>query len=182
MNENIKKLVDRINDIFTENETGLTNSHYDELSSMIESKEDLAELLPLLKKQYGDYENKIEQCDKVSKDYTESKKMWKSRGDQLVLFIGHIMDLFKLKSYAANNTKVTVSVREILETDNDALLAQFNGLPEYKALELALPVYAKINLSIDKTALKMFIKNDSKLMIDHPEWVHTKESKSVSLK
>ena len=181
-NNKIQQLVERIKEIFATDKNGLNNAYYAELAAYINEKDDLAALLPELKASYEDYEKKTEQSDKNSTEYTESKKMWKLRSDQLVSFVGHLMEIFSLKSYAANNTKVTVSVREILETDNDALVATQMALPEYKALERALPSYIKLSLSVDKTALKSYVKNDSTLMINHPDWVHTKESKSVTLK
>ncbi len=182
MTEKINQLVERINNIFADEEQGLTKAYYDELAAYVEDKEALAELLPIFKKSYAEYEKKTEQCDKTCKDYTESKKMWKSRGEQLVDFLGHILEQFRLKSYTANDTKVTITTREILETDNEALLAEHMTTPEFKALESALPPYVKISLGIDKTALKSFVKTDSTLLTNHPEWVHTKESRSVNLK
>lgn len=82
----------------------------------------------------------------------------------------------------ANGTKVTITTREILETDNDALLSLSTCLPEYKALLAALPPYVKLSLAVDKTALKTYIKVNTDILLQHPEWVHTKENKSVSLK
>lgn len=182
MNEKINQLDERILDIFAEDESGLTKAHYDELSAYIENTEALAEILPVLKKRYNEYKEKTEQCDKTAKDYAESKNMWKSRSEQIAAFLGHVLERFRLKSYSANDTKVSITTREILETDTDALIAPQAARPEYMALEAALPPYIKITLSVDKTALKSYIKTNSKLLTDHPEWVHTKESKSVSVK
>lgn len=182
MKEKISALNERIADIFAGEDTGLTQAYYDELSSYIEDTDALTELLPVLKKTYDEFKDKTEQCDKTAKDYADSKNMWKTRSEQIAAFLGHVLERFKLKSYSANGTKVTITTREILETDNDALLSLSTCLPEYKALLAALPPYVKLSLAVDKTALKTYIKVNTDILLQHPEWVHTKENKSVSLK
>lgn len=182
MNTKQEELFTHIDEIFANENDGFTKERYPELSQLINSNDELAEILPEFRDRCKAYDEKTAQCDRLVKEYTESKQMWKGRRDQLMGFLAHMLNRLKFKSISANGVKATLSTREILETDNDALLEKHIACQEYQALANVLPPYVKISLSIDKTALKGFIKVDDTLLIEHPEWVHTKESQSVSLK
>ncbi len=182
MEEKTTKILGIIDDILAENENGITEEHRSRLAGLVTDQNELADLLPELKKKYNEYLRMTERCEKAAKDYTDSKKMWKSRGDQIIALLGAILKGLKLKSYATSDTKVTLSTREVLEADSDALMSPYVGSFEYQALQQALPSYIKISLAVDKTALKSHIKADSSLLTNHPEWVHTRENESVTLK
>lgn len=48
-------------------------------------------------------------------------------------------------------------------------------------LRTMLPGWVKMTLTIDKAALKSYIKMDSSLLCSHPEWIRTKENVTVNL-
>lgn len=184
MEQNTENLIEKIRDIFEEEHSeGLTEEKCNELAAFIPDDTALSNALPALKMMMNEYKGITDKCDGKIKDYTDSKKMWKNRTEQIVEFVGFVLKKLGHKSYSAGDAKASFSTREVLEiSDEDALLDQYLKSTEFAVLRGLLPGWVKVSLTIDKTALKSFVKTDSTLLVNHPEWIHTKENITVNLK
>jgi len=181
---NTEILLQMIEDIFSEgNSEGLTEDKFEMLSNYIPDDTTLAQTLPLLRDLVAIYKTNTGKSDEKVKEYTVSKKMWKTREEQITEFVGFVLQKLGHKSYTAGDTKASIQTREVLEiSDEDAILAQYLNSAEYGILRTLLPGWVKMTLTIDKTALKSYVKTDSSLLCSHPEWVRTKENVTVNLK
>lgn len=181
---NTETLLQMIDDIFTEeNSAGLTEDKFELLAGYIPDDATLSRTLPLLRDLVAIYKTNTGKSDEKVKEYTVSKKMWKTREDQITEFVGFVLKRLGHKSYATGDAKASMQTREVLEvSDEDALLAQYLNSAEYGVLRTMLPGWVKMTLTIDKAALKSYVKTDSTLLCSHPEWIRTKENVTVNLK
>lgn len=181
---NTETLLQMIDDIFTdENSAGLTEDKFELLANYIPDDTTLAKTLPLLRDLVTIYKTNTGRSEEKVKEYTVSKKMWKTREDQITEFVGFVLRRLGHKSYTTGDAKASVQTREVLEiSDEDAILSQYLNSPEYAMFHTLLPGWVKMTLTIDKAALKSHVKTDSSLLCSHPEWIRTKENVSVSLK
>lgn len=180
MTTTAETFLDRIDVIFEKEENGLKEEMFPELASLLNSTDDLGECLPEIVKRVAGFKDNADKCDSKSKQFSDSKKMWKTRCEQLEALVTYIMQSFNTKSLNANGSNAKITTREVLEVDADSLLALYSVLVDQ--LQQQLPDYVKVSIAIDKRALTTHMQKDNSLMVNHPEWVHTKESNTIKLK
>lgn len=174
-------LINEIDKIFTASDT-MTEDDFRNLAQHIPDINALDECLPAIKEKVAGYIDNAKSCESRSKTFSASNKMWKTRGELLVEFVGYVLKSLGLKNYKNSEAKATITVTRSLETDEDALLAQYRNSREFDVFMKTLPDYVKVSLTINKTALNNHVKIDHTLLTTHPEWIHTKEKESVNLK
>ena len=177
MNENIEKFFEQIDAKNEKNE--LNEEVFAEIAMQINSTEELGECLPEIVKRINIYKSAMDQCDAKSNEFSTSKKAWKARAEKLTSLMMFLMEKMNVKSIKAEDNSAKISSRDVLEVNDANILSLFNGLIDQ--MQQQLPPYVKIAISIDKRALGTYLQTDNSLMIQHPEWVHTKESKSIRL-
>lgn len=179
MTQNIEVFLDTI-DTFIEKDGELKEERFPELAAQINSTEDFGECLPEIVKRSLGFKDNADKCDAKSKQFADSKKMWKTRGEQLGALVTYIMQKLNTKSITANGSSAKITSRDVLEVDENSLLTLYTALVDQ--LQQQLPSFVKVSVSIDKRALSTHMQTDNSLMVNHPEWVHTKESNSLKLK
>ena len=76
--------------------------------------------------------------------------------------------------------KLSTSTRTVLEVDEQWLVAQYEALAE--GLQQQLPDYVKVSLSVDKNKLFAHVKEDSTMLVQNPDKIHTNTSSSTTIK
>lgn len=181
-----KKIIEKIQDAFTTPE-GLNEQMQDNIAAEINSQEEFKETLVDLREIHVSIQNAISQCgDKISM-YNDSKKTWKMRDEQLMSLLQKIAVKNKMKSCAVGECKMSSSTRSVLDIDDESqLIDLIENLPEMQALTAVLPPWAKVSASIDKTAMKNWLKassNDAvQFMNDNMSNVHFSDKTSFTLK
>lgn len=182
MEDTDNNIIERIETVLQEPEGGLTPERYSLVEAYISDDDKLAASLPKIKKLLNDYKANIETCDQRAKTYTENKKLWKTRSEQVMGFLGYILKKLGHKKYEAGDAKAKITVTEVLELDEDSIITPYTTTKEYAQLRAVLPDWVKISFNIDKKALTASMKIDPTYMTQHPERVHFRENKSVSLR
>lgn len=181
--DNINRLSEKIEETFYEKNEGITPDNYDELTQLVPDVETLTAALPSLKETLNKYKKLEEECDKTAKENSAAKKMWKTRQEQVLSLLGHIMSSFNKKTCINGDIKASVTTRETLAIDEDQFLDMYRNLPEVEVfVKTMLPNFIKVTLSIDKTALKAHLKNDDSLVRTYPEILHPEQKSSTTLK
>ena len=165
-----------------QSENGLTTGDYGELSAKLNGKDGFMQVLPQIKESYLECKKNIEDCDRKIKLYTEAKKGWKQQMEQIAGFIIHLLHSYRINKAKCDDAECSISSRTVLDVNDEALLEKFYQGDEYDALRNALPSWVKITLSVDKTALKQFLKADNTLLLESPELVHSTVSESLTIK
>lgn len=149
---------------------------------IIGSTDELGPALPAFKNKCLAYKELADNCDRSIKEAQAGKKLFTQRAKQFTAILGKLLTRLKVpnESFKYGGIKIATSTRTCLEVDTDWLLAQFDN--ELKAFEATLPEYISVELSIDKNKLLSFLKTNEDLLLNHPDRVHTKESKSTSIK
>lgn len=157
--------------------------YIEDLAKNVRDDGDLRAVLPCIKKLLAENDEDLKLCDARAKQFADEKKNYEAQASNIKRFTIKLLANLRHKSFSAGDTKVSVSVREALDvTDKDALLARYVNSLQYAELAATLPAWVKVDLSIDKNALKNHVKEDSSLLVDHPEWLSTKESTSITIK
>ena len=90
MTQNTEIFIDTIDTIIQK--TGeIKEENFPELAAQINSTDDLGECLPEIVKLSLSYKDNADKCDAKSKQFADSKKMWKARGEQLSALVTYIM-------------------------------------------------------------------------------------------
>lgn len=174
-------IIVEIDKAIKENPKGMPEELISALAQYIPDDETLAAILPQIKELYGSYKQQMEDCDSKARTFSEGKKICKMYCEQVAAIIGKALDNLGHSSYSSGDAKATIRNTEVLECDDEKLLQQYIESDEYELLTAKLPGWIKITLTIDKTTLKRHIKVDNTLLKTHPEWIHTKQNKSVTL-
>lgn len=165
-----------------ENTPELSKEDQEKIGSTLKTQPELEESLPTIKEKLDTYAEKISLSDKNIKQWQESKKLWTQRQNQLLSVLGLLMEKLHIpgKSLKAGGVKLSTSTKTSLEVDEDWIINQYQALAD--ALQSKLPTYVTVKLSVDKTKLNTHLKTDNSILINNPERVHTKESRSISVK
>ena len=172
--------LDTFDDKSEENPT-LTKDEKESIGGAFASPEELGNALPLISERVNNMKERIEHSDKNIKMWQETKKMWTGRKDQLLEILGQTMERLNVAGNIIKSAdcKLSTSTRTSLEVDEDWLINQYAALAG--SMQSQLPPYVTLKLTVDKTKLAAYLKTDDTLLIDHPDRVHTKVSKSVTL-
>lgn len=176
-----QQLIDAFDDRVEENPV-LDDKAVEDIASIIPSTEELAKCLPELLKKSNGIKKSIDDCDKNIKTWQESKKMWSSRSKSFMDILGKIISTLNItgNTLKSGGVKLSTSSRTALEVDEGWLIGQYDKMID--ALQRALPVYMKVNVTIDKNKLAAYLKDDKSLLTNNPDKVHTKLTTSTSIK
>ena len=166
----------------TESGEELSKEDRDTISAKMASQNELEEGLPLIKEHLLQYKEKIDYSDKNIKQWQKSKKFWANRQEQLLSVLGSLMDRLHIPGMTlkTEGAKLSTSSRTSLEVDEDWLIQQYQTFAD--ELQKRLPSYVTVKLSIDKNKLGAHLKTDNSLLLNNPDRIHTKTSRSVTLK
>ena len=183
MEKNTK--IDMLLDRFEENVEQvreLTDEQIQSITSPVQSREELEEGLPSVLERMGEYKRNIEQSAANKKQWDESKKVWEGRSKMLMTVMDSLMTRLKISknTIKANGVKLATSVRTSLEVNEEWLLKQYEAVTD--ELQARLPDYIKVTLEVDKNKLFAHVKSNPKMLMDNPDEIHTKESRSTTIK
>lgn len=137
------------------------------LHEIRQKADDFKKNADLCKQQLDSIRTQKEFCDRRIKLFNET--------------LGRILLRLNVASVKSKDgIKITNSTRSVLEVDEEWLLARYENLAD--VLQKQLPPYVKVSLSVDKNKLSAYLKEDSTLLTDNPEKIHTKTSRSTSIK
>lgn len=158
-----------------------TDESIDQLAQGIADEKTLREGLPAIKEKLDDFNACADRCSDSIKELQDTKRFWETRCGLLTKTLGLALDKLCVKSITSTNgVKLGSSVRTVLEVDTDWLTSQYGNLAA--VLQNQLPEYIRVSLSVDKNKLSAYLKGDSTLLTNNPEKIHTKTSKSVTLR
>ena len=180
-NNKVQNLIDLFDDKI-ENNPECTQEDCQPIIGQVNSPDELKEGMKLLKERAQVYSEKITNCDANIKQWQDSKKMWVARNKAFIDTLEKLMLKLNVPKNVikADGIKLAISTRTSLEVDENWLLAQYEKLAE--ALQLQLPDYVKVSLSIDKNKLFAHVKQDGTMLVNNPDKIHTKESRSTTIK
>lgn len=180
--ENTSKVQNLINlfDDSVEQDNSLTDESRKKIIAAISTKEELENGLGELLEKAEDMKTSIDECDKNIKSWQDSKKKWATRSKSFMEVLGGLLDTFGVSAVRAGGIKLAVSKRTALEVDEDWLINKYQMMAD--ALQSQLPDYVKVSLAIDKTRLSAFLKTDNSMLVSDPEKIHTKETRSITIK
>ena len=181
MKDTTETIIDTIKSIYDSNRT-MTQQESEDLASLVDSDEKLYALLPVLRDLATQYKETADRAKARAKDFGDNRKLNESYLDTLSDILCKILVNLGHSKYTAGNAKVSLTTREVLECDDDSLINAFFTPALRLQLMTSLPAWIKVSVTVDKTALKNSLKSDNTLMVEHPEWLHTKENRSVTLK
>lgn len=179
INERTQKFLDAFEDAIEDNKPYDDNERK-AVAAEIQSREELRASLPALLEKAQDYNTRTQDCDKNIKMWQESKKLWQSRAKAFLETLGTILENLKIDSFKPDDIKLATSSRTSLEVDEEWLISQYAAA--IQALQDQLPGYVKVSVSIDKNKLFAHVKGDSTMLISNPDKIHTKTSKSTTIK
>ena len=180
-NEKIEAFIERFDEIMEECQV-LTEEQTEKLTKGITTAQQLQNGLPLLLEKTQEYNEQIDSCDRNKKMWEESKKNWQIRQKNFLKSLEYLILKLNIQGRTLKNgsIKLSTSKRTSLKFDEVWLLNQYAKYVE--ALQLQLPDYIKVNLTVDKNKLFTHVKGDNKMLVDNPDKIHTKETTSTSLK
>lgn len=184
--ENNTNKAEQLIDLFEEKiENGtenFTDEDRDNVASVISNKEELKEGLKLFKSKADTYKANTENCDIKIKEWQKNKKTWKERHEKFMTVLGKIMTNLNVPGSAIANAgvKLSVSSRTALEVDDEWLIGQYQAIID--SCKASLPEYLTVDVKVDKNKLAAFLKKDASLQTNNPEKVHTKISRSITIK
>ena len=180
-NKNINEFIESFEEKIEEN-SELTDEQKEIIASLIPSKDDLKEGLPILLQKSEDMKGCIDNCDRNIKTWQESKKLWSARCKSYLEVLGKVIGKLGLtgNTIKADGIKLSTSTRTSLEVDEQWLLDQY--MPMALALQGQLPAFVKVGLTIDKNKLAAYLKQDDSLLTNNPDKIHTKVSSSTTIK
>lgn len=180
-NTNVQNLIERFEEKM-EQQVEYTSEVQEKVTSCVNTKEELQNGLKLLLEKAQSYKESAENCDRNIKLWQESKKMWQGRSKAFLDTLESLMNRLKISGHTikANGVKLATSSRTSLEVDEDWLLSQYQTFVD--ALQLQLPEYIKVSLSVDKNKLYAHVKGDNTMLINNPDKIHTKVTTSTSIK
>ena len=170
----IQTLIDNFDDIIEEKEI-LSPEDKTSVISVISTRKELEDGLGLILDKVRDYKEKIDSCD-------QSKKMWTGRTKALMDTMSALMQKLNIPNSGlkVDGIKLSTSTRTVLEVDEQWLVAQYEALAE--GLQQQLPDYVKVSLSVDKNKLFAHVKEDSTMLVQNPDKIHTNTSSSTTIK
>ena len=160
--------------------SAVTTDTFAALDGDVANAQEFREILPAIGAEYAAAKENASKCEANEKQWKSSKAVWKTRAEALTAFIGRQLERFNLKSADNGGVKASSRITTNLETDDAALLAQWE--PDADVLRSRVPSYVKVTLSIDKTELKKTVEADQSLLLDYPEAVYWKDKKSFTIK
>ena len=177
----IENLIESFEDKMEEGKE-YTPEQCEKVISSINTTQELQAGLPLLLEKAKAYKEQADACDRNIKMWQESKKMWQGRTKAFMDTLEKLISKLNIagKSLKANGVKLATSSRTSLEVDEEWLLSQYQNFAE--ALQLQLPDYIKVSLSVDKNKLFAHVKSDNTMLVDNPDKIHTKSTTSTSIK
>lgn len=177
----IQTLIDNFDDIIEEKEI-LSPEDKTSVISVISTRKELEDGLGLILDKVRDYKEKIDSCDQNIKNWQSSKKMWAGRTKALMDTMSALMQKLNIPNSGlkVDGIKLSTSTRTVLEVDEQWLVAQYEALAE--GLQQQLPDYVKVSLSVDKNKLFAHVKEDSTMLVQNPDKIHTNTSSSTTIK
>jgi len=182
MDDNVTQLIDSLRALSVDQDTQRPDNTLDAMAAAIVDDMALQTALPQIKKILEENSADIKQCDSRIKQFTELKRSYQKYEDSIKRFVIIVLQRLKHKSFSTPDAKAMLMSREVLDVNEEGLLSQYINSQEYQTLQNCLPSWVTLKLSVDKTALKSFVKIDNSILCDHPEWVCTKDSVSVSVR
>lgn len=160
----------------------LTKEEIQSFAAAITSPEELSAGLRQLKEAIDFQKACMDNADSRAKAAGEDKKFWKARTAGILAIMEAALRRLNVPglSLKADGIKLATSTRTGIEVDEEWLLGLSRPLAD--SLQAALPPYIKVKLELDKTALNAHLKNDSTLLTENPDKIHTKETRSTTLK
>ena len=177
-------IIVQINDI-ADAKSDRLNEEVDALSESViakgetNSENDMKDVVTALGRNILDAETKIATCKAKEKVWSDSRKAWERRCEAFKRFIGHQVNHFQLKSYETDEVKVSSRTTNVLNVNDEKLIARV--MPLIDGIKKALPPYIKLTVAVDKVELKKTLTKDQSLLIDEPETVWYKENKSYTI-
>ena len=177
----VENLIDSFDDR-AEESAELTEETINNVAGLIVTAKELSDGLPLLLEKAAQMKENIAGCDKNIKTWQESKKMWSARTSSFLRVLEKAMERLNVPGATLKNGKIKLatSSRTSLEVDEDWLIGLYQ--PVMDSLTAGLPDFIKAELKVDKNKLSAYLKTDGTLLVDHPEHIHTKVTKSTSIK
>lgn len=150
------------------------------LASQLPDEETLKESLPLIKEKHDEYMSQAKACkDKIAL-FKDSQALWENMGEQLQEVLAKCLKNINLSALKQGGITLATRERTALKVDEEWLTGLYSQAVD--SLRAALPPYIKIKVSVDKTELQKTLKNDTSLLIDHPDRVYTQKSSSTTIK
>jgi hypothetical protein len=150
------------------------------LSKIVTKQDELMEGLPALLEKASGIKSNIDGCDRNIKNWQESKALWTLRSKAFAEVLGKTMEKMGISTLKNGKIKLAVSSRTSLEVDEDWLINLYQNLAD--VLQAQLPDYIRVKLALDKNKLSAHLKQDNSLILNNPDKIHDKTSKSVSIK
>lgn len=174
-------LIEKFDDSIEDTNT-LDEAKRNDLASIIPSVEALSAGLPALLQKANEITVSISDCDKNIKNWQESKKLWSARLKAFTEVLGTVLEKLKVpgESLKADGIKLRTSKRTCLDVDEEWLVGQYRSIVD--AIQKQLPEYIVLSMSVDKTKLMAYVNKDDKMLIEHPDKIHTRVSRSTSIK
>ena len=166
-----------INKIY-EDKLTLDESKYDELDASAPPSEAVDDL-GILDQIYAANE---ESCARSAAVWSESQKAWKSRREDLEKYLAHLLDRCGADRIVGNagDTSLERTRRTVLDVNDAGMVALYDE--EIRSLVAALPPYYSVKITVNKTKLAAFLKNDPAIQIAHPELLSTRENETVKFR
>lgn len=174
-----KSLLEIFDDKIASGEAG--EAAAEEIAAPIRSGESLRASIPEIVGRNREFTEKVNHCDKMIKMWQKEKKTYEGRSKLLMKAVEAIVRRLNLSgTIKTEGGQLSVRTTSTLEVDEDWILDMYAA--QAATLQVQLPPYVKVKLSLDKTALNAFIKKDNTLLLTNPDRIHAKENRSVTLK
>lgn len=123
-----------------------------------------------------------ESCARSAAVWSESQKAWKSRREDLEKYLAHLLDRCGADRIVGNagDTSLERTRRTVLDVNDAGMVALYDE--EIRSLVAALPPYYSVKITVNKTKLAAFLKNDPAIQIAHPELLSTRENETVKFR
>lgn len=183
-NNNWKTLKEAFNEILKDGSQPLSDDAKKVLTAYASATDpSLERTLPDARDYVADCDTRAGECGEQAKAFGEQKKSWQERSRAVRDWVGDLLHDRGEKSLEAGGAKAGITIRtNIVITDEEGLLSQYTGLPQTEALLDLLPDWVRVTFSIDRNALRNALKEDPSLLYEHPEWLHTENNETITLK
>lgn len=172
-------ILDKLDEL-SEGPDALTEEQLDDMSNVVTSQEELDSVLPSLKDRNESLKQFVADADEKQKFWSNKKKIGQDKQSKLTSFVGYLLGKFNKSKYASDYVKISTRVTRTLDVNEEALLAEHQGL--IATLQSQLPSYVKINASIDKRMLSKMIENDPEIFSNNIDIMHWESKESITIK
>lgn len=177
---NIDTFLDTFEDRI-EGKNSLSEQERKELAALVGDRETLGNGLQLIYRKDKDFTDAAKNADQQAKAWTETKRMWDQRHEELMKVLEQALADLKVAGQAlkVDRIKLATRTRTCLEVDSAWLVQMFEQ--QAQAMQQQLPPYIKVSLTVDKNKLSAYLEQDNTLQLQHPEKIHTRPSYSTTI-